>query len=418
MVRIQPQHGLSTLVNHAGAADHLLQAEHAHLTPIFQTSTFDFPDVETGAAIIHDGPQRGYYYTRIANPNADQLAFKIAYLEGLDLLRADPTADPKTIVAGKAFASGMAAISAVILSSCRAGDTLIAQHAIYGNAFNFLNRIVSHLGIQIVWLEDTRPESWQAAFTAHPGCKLAYAESPSNPTMKVVDLRQIAEIAHQHGAWLAVDNTFATPYCQRPLTLGADIVVHSTTKYLSGHGALIGGAVVSRHPEFIATSVQELLVHLGGVPGPFDCWLASLGLRTFELRMARHCDNAEAVARFLSAHPKVAAVYYPGLESFEAHDLARQQMDRYGGMLSFELRGGYQAGVALLENVQIATLAVSLGNVDTLIQHPASMTHASVPPDQRRRMGLSDGLVRLSLGIENTADLLADLEQALDRIDS
>ena len=413
MVRIQPQHGFSTLVNHAGEEDHPL---HAHLSPIFQTSTFNFPDVETGAEIIHEGPARGYYYTRIANPNADQLAFKIAYLEGLDLLRAAPAADPKSIVAGKVFASGMAAISAVILGCCRAGDTLIAQHAIYGNAFNFLNRIAAQLGIQIVWLEDTQPESWRTAFAAHPGCKLAYAESPSNPTMKVVDLRQVAAIAHQHGAWLAVDNTFATPFCQRPLSLGADIVLHSTTKYLSGHGALIGGAVVSRHPEFIATSMQDMLVHLGGVPGPFDCWLAALGLRTFELRMARHCDNAEAIARFLSAHPKVAAVYYPGLESFEAHDLACQQMERFGGMLSFELRGGYQAGVALLENVQVATLAVSLGNVDTLIQHPASMTHASVPPAERRRMGLSDGLVRLSLGIENTADLLADLDQALDKV--
>ncbi len=418
MVRIHPHHGLSTLVNHAGKTDHPLNAQHAHLTPIFQTSTFDFPDVDTGAAIIHDGPQRGYYYTRIANPNADELAYKIAYLEGLDLLRRDPTADPKTVVAGKVFASGMAAISAVIMGRCRAGDSLIVQHAIYGNAFNFINRIISQLGIKVVWLEDTRPEAWQAAFAANPGCKLAYAESPSNPTMKVVDLRQIAEVAHQHGVWLAVDNTFATPYCQRPLSLGADIVVHSTTKYLSGHGALIGGAVVSRHPEFMAAAVQDMLVHLGGVPSPFDCWLAGLGLRTFELRMDRHCDNAEAVASFLSQHPKVAAVYYPGLESFEGYDLVCQQMQRYGGMLSFELRGGYQAGVTLLENVHVATLAVSLGNVDTLIQHPASMTHASVPVEERRRMGLADGLVRLSLGIENTADLIADLDQALSKVSS
>lgn len=413
MVRIDPHHGLSTLVNHAGEDDHPL---HAHLSPIFQTSTFNFPDVETGAEVIHDGPERGYYYTRIANPNADQLALKIAVLEGLDLLRANPAADPKTLVAGKVFASGMAAVSAVVLGCCRAGDTIIAQRAIYGNAFNFINRIATQLGIHVVWLDDTHPASWQATFEANPGCKLAYTESPSNPTMKVVDLRQIAGVVHQAGAWLAVDNTFATPYCQRPLSLGADIVIHSTTKYLSGHGALIGGAVISRHPELIATSMQDMLVHLGGVPGPFDCWLAALGLRTFELRMARHCDNAEAVARFLSSHPKVAAVYYPGLETFPGYDIVCRQMTRFGGMLSFELKGGYAAGVTLLEKVQVASLAVSLGNVDTLIQHPASMTHASVPPAERQRMGLADGLVRLSLGIENTADLLNDLDQALSKI--
>ena len=231
-------------------------------------------------------------------------------------------------------------------------------------------------------------------------------------------MRQIAEIAHQHGAWLAVDNTFATPYCQRPLSLGADIIVHSTTKYLSGHGALIGGAVVSRHPDFVATSMQDMLVHLGGVPGPFDCWLAGLGLRTFELRMARHCENAEALSTFLSSHPKVATVYYPGLDTFDGYDIAFRQMERFGGMLSFELKGGYQAGVALLENVQVASLAVSLGNVDTLIQHPASMTHASVATDQRVRMGIGDGLVRLSVGIENTADLINDLDQALRKIEA
>jgi methionine-gamma-lyase len=415
MYRIQPEHGLSTLVNHAGEGNH---PQHAHLSPIYQTSTFNFPDVDTGAEIIHDGPQRGYYYTRIANPNADQLAFKIALLEGLDLVRAHPEAAPQTLIAGRVFASGMASISAVVFGRCRAGDTIIAQRAIYGNAFNFINRIATQLGIQAVWLDDTRPESWQAAFAAHPGCKLAYAETPSNPTLKVVDLRQIAEIAHQHGAWLAVDNTFATPYCQRPLSLGADIIVHSTTKYLSGHGALIGGAVVSRHPDFVATSMQDMLVHLGGVPGPFDCWLAGLGLRTFELRMARHCENAEALSRFLSSQPRVATVYYPGLVTFEGYDIACRQMQRFGGMLSFELKGGYQAGVTLLENVQVASLAVSLGNVDTLIQHPASMTHASVAPDQRQRMGISDGLVRLSVGIENTIDLINDLDQALLKIEA
>jgi methionine-gamma-lyase len=213
-----------------------------------------------------------------------------------------------------------------------------------------------------------------------------------------------------------VDNTFATPFCQRPLGLGADIVLHSTTKYLSGHGAIIGGAVVSRHVDYVRTRLQQILVLQGAVPSPFDAWLIDLGLRTFELRMMRHCENAQKVANWLAQHPKVSVVHYPGLESHPGHAIANQQMLAYGGMLSFELKGGFDAGEKLMNSVRVATLAVSLGNVDTLIQHPASMTHFKVPRQARLEAGISDGLVRLSVGIENADDLIEDLEYGLNQV--
>jgi len=401
--------GLGTLVNHLDLDS---TPPYPHLPPIYQTSIFSFPDAATGRGII-SGQQPGYYYTRLANPNLEKLARAIAVLEGLDLLRAQPASDIDEVVAGRVFASGMAAISAVILARARAGDTLIAQENLYSNTYNLLLEIAPRLGLNVVWVNDSSEEGWLAAFHEHPEAVLVYAETPANPTMWVVDLAMLAELAHQHRAWLVVDNTFATPYCQRPLSLGADVVVHSTTKYLSGHGTVIGGAVASRHPDFVHGELQKVLKLVGGVSGPFDAWLTDLGLRTFELRMQRHCENALQVARYLERHPKVAAVHYPGLESHPGHGIARRQMHAFGGMMSFELKGGYPAGEALLERVRLATLAVSLGNVDTLIQHPASMTHHDVPREERLKIGLSDGLIRFSVGIENVEDVIEDLEQAL-----
>jgi methionine-gamma-lyase len=301
----------------------------------------------------------------------------------------------------------------MLFSRLKSGDTIIAQEAVYSATFTFLKEIAPALGIQVAWVRDTSQNGWEAAFKAHPNARLAYAETPANPTITVVDLRMVAEIAHQHGAWLAVDNTFATPYCQRPLSMGADIVVHSTTKFLSGHGALTGGAVVSSHPDYIHNSLYTYVKVLGGIPSPFDSWLANLGLKTFELRMQRHCENTMQVARFLAAHPAVATVHYPGLEGDMGHEIATRQMHAYGGMLSFELKGGMQAGTRLMERVRLATLAVSLGMVDTLIEHPASMTHGPVPREDRLNQGITDGLVRLSVGIEDLPDILADLEQGL-----
>jgi methionine-gamma-lyase len=409
MYHFSPKHSISTLVTHLGEDEN---PHHTHVTPIYQTSTFNFPDVATGAGIVAR-TEPGYYYTRLANPNLDQLAHKIAILEGLDLIRRHPEMDATQLVAGQVFSSGMAAITAVLFSMLKSGDAIVAQEAVYSATFTFLKEIAPTLGIQVAWVRDTSLAGWEAAFTAHPAAKLAYAETPANPTMAVVDLKAVAELAHRHGAWLAVDNTFATPYCQRPLSLGADIVMHSTTKFLSGHGALTGGAVVSSHPDYIHKKLYTFVKVMGGIPSPFDTWLANLGLKTFELRMQRHCENAMQVARFLSNHPAVAEVHYPGLENNPGHSIAAHQMHAFGGMLSFELKGGMQAGIQLMERVRLATLAVSLGMVDTLIEHPASMTHGPVPPEDRLNQGITDGLVRLSVGIENLPDILADLEQGL-----
>jgi methionine-gamma-lyase len=409
MYQFSPHHSISTLVTHVGEDEN---PHHSHVSPIYQTSTFNFPDVATGAGIVAR-TEPGFYYTRLGNPNLEQLAHKIAYLEGLDLMRQQPGVDPNSLVAGQAFSSGMAAITAVLLSLLKSGDTVIAQEAVYSATFTFLKDIATSLGIQVVWVRDVSLEGWEAAFASNPSAKLAYAETPANPTMAVVDLKAVSELAHRHGAWLAVDNTFATPFCQRPLSLGADIVMHSTTKYLSGHGALTGGVVVSSQLEYIHKDLYTLVKTLGGIPSPFDTWLANLGLKTFELRMQRHCENAMEVAEFLSSHPAVAEVYYPGLEGNPGHAVAARQMSAFGGMLSFELKGGMQAGIRLMERVRLATLAVSLGMVDTLIEHPASMTHGPVPLEDRLSQGITDGLVRLSVGIEDLADILADLEQGL-----
>ena len=409
MYHFSAKHSLSTLVTHVGEDDH---PHHTHVSPIYQTSTFNFPDVATGAGIVAR-TEPGYYYTRLANPNLDHLAHKIAILEGLDLIRLQPEADPRDMVAGQVFSSGMAAITAVLFSQLKAGDAVVAQEAVYSATFTFLKEIAPSLGIQVEWVRDISLAGWEAAFKAHPTARLAYAETPANPTLAVVDLAGVGEIAHRHNAWLAVDNTFATPYCQRPLSLGADIVVHSTTKFLSGHGALTGGAVISRHVDYIHKTLYSFVKILGGIPSPFDAWLANLGLKTFALRMQRHCENAMEVARFLSSHPTVASVHYPGLEDNPGHEIAARQMSAYGGILSFELKGGMQAGIQLMERVRLATLAVSLGMVDTLIEHPASMTHGPVPREDRLSQGITDGLVRLSVGIEDLPDILADLDQGL-----
>ncbi len=409
MAKFSAKHGMSTLVNHVAEGDN---PHHAHVTPIYQTSTFSFPDVATGASIFK-GEEEGFVYTRLANPNQAQLAAKYAVLEGLDLLRAQPGKPVEDVVDAHLFATGMAAVTTSILARVKSGQTVIAQEALYSATFNFLHDLAPRYGINVVWLTDTSLDSWRKAFEAHPDTVLAYAESPANPTMAIVDLAAVAEICHRYDAWLMVDNTFATPYCQRPLTLGVDVVIHSTTKYLSGHGLIVGGTVISRHVNWVRGELYSFLKILGGSASPFDAWLANIGLKTFELRMKQHCQNALQVARFLESHPAVAQVWYPGLESHPDYETARRQMLDYGGMISFELKGGLESGSAMMNKVQLATLAVSLGNVDTLIQHPASMTHAAMPREARLKAGITDGLVRLSVGVENVDDIIADLEQAL-----
>ncbi len=418
MKKLPPQSGISTIVTHYQEGDN---QHHAHITPIFQTSTFAFPDVATGAAIFA-GKEPGYIYSRAGNPNVNQLAQKYAYLEGLDIIRQHPDHNPDELVAGRVMSSGMAAISAAVMAYVTTGEKVIVQRELYGNAYRFFHEVAPRLGIAVVWVDSLDAEVWMQTFDLHSDAKLAYVETPANPTLSILDLTEITKIAHAHDAWVMVDNTFATPYHQRPLSLGCDVVVHSTTKYLTGHGVVIGGAIVSTHLEYMNAKkdgVGLLARVMGPAVSPFDAWLANLGLKTFEIRMQRHAENAMTLARWLEAHPQVARVHYPGLESHPGHAIARKQMFQgFGGMISFELKGGFEAGVTLMNHIQLATLAVSLGNVDTLIEHPASMTHASVPPEERRKVGITDGLVRLSVGIENVEDLIADLDQALGRIQS
>jgi methionine-gamma-lyase len=415
MKYISTQHGISTLVTHFGEGDN---AYYAHIAPIYQTSTFGFPDAET-AGKVFAGDQEGYFYTRSDNPNAAQLAKKITMLEALELLQQQPNEVIENVAMGKVFASGMAAISAAILGRAQAGDTIMTQRILYGNSYRFMNELAPRLGLKVVWVDKPDQDGWESAFEAHPHAVLVYAETPANPALDIVDLHGLAEIAHAHKAWLIADNTFATPYHQRPLSLGCDVVVHSTTKYLAGHGFVIGGALISTQLEYVSAKGGVGLIGrvMGAAPSPFDCWLANIGLKTFELRMRRHADNAMTLARWLSEHPKIKRVYYPGLEEHPGHAIAaRQMINGFGGMISFEPSGGYNAAVKLMKNLKLATLAVSLGNVDSLIEHPASMTHRSVPPSERLRAKITDGLVRFSVGIENVEDIIADFEQSLNMI--
>lgn len=407
----RPQ-GISTLVNHHAEG---LPTNTAHVSPIYQTSAFRLPDAATGAAMFQ-GEAPGYYYTRIDNPNHHQVVQKIAALEAYDLWEKSPQSDPQTLVDGHLFASGMAAVTAAIIASVKSGETIIAQKNIYGATYSFLTQIAVQYQIQVVWIPAGTTDEWQQAFEQYPHARLAYAETPTNPNLGIVDLQAAAQIAHQHGAWLLVDNTFASPFCQRPFNLGADVVVHSTTKYLSGHGVVIGGIVLSRHLEWVG---KELFNHLklhGAVPSPFDAWLTHLGLKTFELRMQRHCENAMQIAQWLQKHHKVERVYYPGLPDHPGHGIAARQMLAFGGMLAFELTSGLKGGIALMNQLKVLSLVTTLGNVDTLVQHPASMSHVNVPREERLKAGVSDGLVRVSAGIENLPDLVNDLDQALEII--
>jgi methionine-gamma-lyase len=392
--------GISTVAIHGG---HAANRTHAHVQPIYQSSTYLFDSVAHGQALWKE-EEYGHIYGRLGNPNTEAAASVIAGLEGLNLPR-----PPFGLLAG----SGMAAISTVLLALTQAGDSVISQNALYAATHSLLSNRLAHYGVNHVMFRGPHLEELDAALEQHDKVRLVYIESPVNPTMALTDIRGVVRRAHAAGALVCVDNTFATPYLQRPFELGADLVVHSTTKYLAGHGTVVGGVALTTDETLYHDRLLPTLITYGMIAGPMDAWLTEQGLKTFELRMARHCANGLAVARFLESHPAVSRVNYPGLPSFMQHELARTQMDDYGGMLSFELKGGYAAGEALMDHVRLCTLAVSLGAVDTLIAHPASMMNFKMAPEDRAKMGISDGLVRLSVGIENAEDIITDLEQAL-----
>lgn len=383
-----------TLAVHAG----LPRGEYLPVVPpIYQTSTFAFEDAKQGQALFR-GEGDGYIYSRMGNPTVEGLEKAIATLEGGH--------------AGLACASGMAAIHTALATFVSQGDHVVCSEAVYGPTTSLLDPLMTGFGVESTLVDTSDTQAVQAAM--RPNTKVVLVETPGNPTLVVSDIAAIARIAHAQDATLIVDNTFSSPILQQPLTLGADVVVHSLTKFLNGHADVVGGVVVVSTQEQYQHA-RLVLNHLGGVLPPMESFLVHRGIRTLAIRMQRHCENAQKVAEFLEAHPAVAWVRYPGLESHPQHEIAKRQMTGYGGLISFELNGGYEAGEVLMNGVELCVLAVSLGGVETLIQHPAGMTHAKMPPDIRQQAGITDGLVRLSVGIENADEIIADLDQALGR---
>ena len=365
--------------------------------PLHLTSTFAFDSAEAGAAVFA-GEAPGHIYSRISNPTLDLLERRCADLEGAE--------------AGLALASGMGAICAVLWTFLSPGDEIITDKTLYGCTFAFMRHGLAKFGITITHVDMRKPETLRAALS--PNTRIVYFETPANPNMRLVDIAAISAIAKAHGAKVIVDNTYAAPVLTRPIALGADIVVHSATKYLGGHGDLVGGIAVGRAEDMAQVRLVGMKDMTGAVMAPFNAMLVLRGLKTLKLRVERHCANAMAVARMLGAHPAVAKVDYPGLESFPQHALAARQMPGFGAMIAFELKGGLAAGRAMMNRLELIRRAVSLGDTETLIQHPASMTHSTYTPEERAAHGIAEGLIRLSVGLEEVEDILTDLGQALE----
>lgn len=368
----------------------------ALVPPVYQTATFAFPTVEFGAACFA-GEQAGHFYSRISNPTLNLLEARMASLEGGE--------------AGLALGSGMGAITATLWTLLRPGDEVLLGNTLYGCTFAFLHHGIGEFGVKLRHVDMADLQAVEAAIT--PATKVIYFESPANPNMHMADIAGVANLARQHGATLVVDNTYCTPYLQRPLELGADLVVHSATKYLSGHGDITAGLVVGSQDLVDRIRLQGLKDMTGAVLSPHDAALLMRGIKTLNLRMDRHCANAQALAEYLSVQPQIEVIHYPGLAAFPQYALARQQMSQPGGMIAFELKGGIVAGRRFMNALQLFSRAVSLGDAESLAQHPASMTHSSYTPEERAHYGISEGLVRLSVGLEDIDDLLADVQQAL-----
>ena len=361
----------------------------AIVPPIYQTATYVLEEV---------GKDKGFDYTRSSNPTRQVMEEILADLDGGKF--------------GVAFASGMSAVDSC-MKLLKAGDHVVCSDDVYGGVSRHFNQILVNYDLHFTYVDSSGPANIENAIQANT--KLIWVETPTNPLLKITDLEAVGNIAKKHNILFGVDSTFATPVFLRPLEFGADLVMHSTTKYLSGHNQLIGGVVITNR-EDLFDQLKFIQKSIGAVPGPFDCWLTILGIKTLDLRMKKHDSNAQTVAEYLEAHPKVLSVTYPGLPSHPAHETAKKQMSGFSGMISFELTGGIPAGKIVMNSVKLAKLAESLGAVETMITHPATMTHAEVPKEEREARGLTDGLVRLSVGIENPDDIIADLEQALNRV--
>jgi len=377
------EYGFGTRAIHAGQRPDPTTG--AIITPVFQTSTYVQPEL---------GHHLGYEYGRTHNPTREALEGNVAALEGGRF--------------GIAFATGLASTDTMV-KLLSAGDHVVCGEGVYGGTYRLFAQVISRMGIEFTFVDSSSLDAIQAA--VRPNTRLVHVETPTNPMMRLTDLAAAAEIAHAAGAWLSVDNTFASPYNQRPLELGADLVMHSVTKYLNGHSDMVGGMLVTRDEE-LHERLRFLQNAAGGTPGPWDCWLALRGTKTLHVRMAAHNANGQRVAEWLEADPRVPRVFYPGLPSHPQHELAKRQMRGFTGMVTVET-GSLEKARKLVNGVKIFSLAESLGGVESLIGHPAMMTHASVPADRRQAMELSDGIVRLSCGIEDVDDLIADLDQAL-----
>ena len=375
------------------------QSEQGALNPpMHLTSTFTFETAQAGGEMFA-GERKGYIYSRISNPTLDLLEQRIANLEGAE--------------AGLANSSGMGSITSVLWTFLEAGDEVLVDKTLYGCTFAFMNHGLTRFGITITHVDMTNPENLTDAISEKT--KIVYFETPANPNMRLVDIAAVSKIAHAHGIRVVVDNTYATPVLTRPIELGADIVVHSATKYLGGHGDVIAGLVVGNADDIGEIRMVGMKDMTGAVMSPFTAMLVMRGIKTLELRMARHCETAMIIAKALEAHPSVEKVYYPGLASFPQHDLAKRQMSGFGGMVPFEVIGGMQGGIDLMNRLKMIQRAVSLGDAESLIQHPASMTHSTYTQEERAEHGISEGLIRLSVGLEGADDILEDLLQALSQ---
>ena len=389
--------GLGTTAIHAGTLKNLYGTL---AMPIYQTSTFIFDSAEQGGrrfALEEDG----YIYTRLGNPTTTVLENKIAALEEGE--------------AAVATSSGMGAISSTLWTVLKAGDHIVTDKTLYGCTFALMNHGLTKFGVEVTFVDTSNLDEVKKAMKKNT--RVVYLETPANPNLKIVDLEALAKLAHTNPNTLViVDNTFATPYMQKPLKLGADIVVHSVTKYINGHGDVIAGLVITNKELADQIRFVGLKDMTGAVLGPQDAYYIIRGMKTFEIRMERHCKNARKVVEFLNNHPKIERVYYPGLETHPGYEIAKKQMKDFGAMISFELKGGFEAGKTLLNSLKLCSLAVSLGDTETLIQHPASMTHSPYTKEEREAAGITDGLVRLSVGLENVEDIIADLEHGLEKI--
>ena len=389
--------GLGTTAIHAGTLKNLYRTL---AMPIYQTSTFIFDSAEQGGRRFAL-EEAGYIYTRLGNPTTTVLENKIAALEEGE--------------AAVATSSGMGAISSTLWTVLKAGDHVVTDKTLYGCTFALMCHGLTRFGIEVTFVDTSNLDEVKNAMKENT--RVVYLETPANPNLKIVDLEALSKLAHTNPNTLViVDNTFATPYMQKPLKLGADIVVHSVTKYINGHGDVIAGLIITNKELADQIRFVGLKDMTGAVLGPQDAYYIIRGMKTFEIRMERHCKNAKKVVEFLNKHSKIERVYYPGLETHPGHEIAKKQMKDFGAMISFELKGGFEAGKTLLNSLKLCSLAVSLGDTETLIQHPASMTHSPYTKEEREAAGITDGLVRLSVGLENVEDIIADLEQGLEKI--